>query len=121
MGSQKYYAYSFTILRLGRKETSELLSKLKRKVKYCVLGREISPKSGVEHIQGYLYLRSPSNFVYVQKLIGYNAYISYSRESPMTNYLYCTKDGDYIETGSIQEAEEHYQMLKTLEKNKKKS
>lgn len=67
------------------------------KVRYVIIGRETGSE-GTPHIQGYVYFNNAVPMVTVSKLIS-RAHITPCRGSPQQNIDYCSKDGDFVETG----------------------
>jgi len=72
------------------------------RVRYIVYGREIG-ENGTPHLQGYLQLEKKTRFKQVKELLPRGAHLDqeYQNSSPQNNRIYCTKDGDWEEFGTI--------------------
>lgn len=66
---------------------------------YMVYGREIG-ESGTPHLQGYVYFPNPRSISGV-KNIHKKAHWEIAKGNHEQNRTYCTKQGDYVETGLI--------------------
>lgn len=69
-------------------------------VKYLVYGREVAPNTGTKHLQGYSVFKKNHRLTAVKKLNG-SAHWEVARGSHQQNRDYCTKDGDFFETGEL--------------------
>lgn len=67
---------------------------------YLVFGRETAPTTGTVHLQGYVAFSSRRRFDVVCALLT-PAHVEIARGSAQVNRTYCTKDGDFVEHGSI--------------------
>lgn len=67
---------------------------------YMVYGREVG-ESGTPHLQGFLVLNSSPVRLSAMKKIHQGAHWEISKGNSEQNRVYCTKDGDYVETGLI--------------------
>lgn len=70
--------------------------------KYWIIGREVGD-SGTPHLQGYASLRGRRTFDYVRDKLGSRAHISGARGTARQNRTYCSKGGDFISGGEINE------------------
>lgn len=68
--------------------------------KYLVYGREKCPTTGRPHLQGYVYFVHPRWFDGVRTILP-TAHWEKAKGDAESNRTYCTKDGDYVETGLI--------------------
>lgn len=68
--------------------------------KYLICGREISPTTGTKHLQGYVYFKNPRSLQGVRE-IHPEAHWEKAKGNAEQNREYCTKEGDYFETGLI--------------------
>lgn len=63
--------------------------------KYAVFGREICPKTGKKHLQGYVALHKKMYLTGVKKLFP-RAHCEICQGNPEQNRKYCTKVSDYL-------------------------
>lgn len=66
--------------------------------KYRIEGREICPDTGKEHWQCYVWLKERIRFSGLKKRCG-ETHFDKARGTPYQNFLYCSKDGDFVEVG----------------------
>lgn len=92
------YAYCFTINNYTNDDCAQviLLSDIAR---YTLVGFEVG-EQGTPHIQGYAYFTNALSRSSLSKKID-RASIRKAKGTPEQNYDYCTKDGDYWESGEI--------------------
>lgn len=67
--------------------------------RYHVYGREVGAE-GTPHLQGYVYFDTVKSFKQVKTLLP-TAHWEAAKGSAAQNRAYCTKDGDYTETGTL--------------------
>lgn len=107
----------FTWNNYDEDELDDLEAKLKSleqlgQLQYSILGREIG-ESGTPHIQGYVHLRKeyhPSQTCGLQfwkNLLpgGKRMHFENARGKDSHQYIYCTKEGPFIEFGTIKDTE----------------
>jgi len=70
--------------------------------KYWIIGRETG-ESGTPHLQGYVSLRRRRTFAYVSSKLSSRAHISRAAGTARQNRTYCSKDGNFIEGGVLDE------------------
>lgn len=70
------------------------------KMVYIVYGREVCPKTGRKHLQGYVYYKHPRTMKGAIKGIGGNISVQAAKGSAEANFKYCSKDGDFVEHGT---------------------
>lgn len=68
---------------------------------YMIFGKEICPRTGLPHWQGYCELRDQERFNTVKKLMGNTVHIEARRGTGGEAADYCKKDGDYEEYGTM--------------------
>ncbi|GBN01785.1 Replication-associated protein [Araneus ventricosus] len=67
---------------------------------YLILGREVCPDTGRQHIQGYVYFKQRRRLPFCKKWLP-QAHFEGSKGSPESNKVYCSKDGDFTEYGRL--------------------
>jgi len=70
--------------------------------KYWIIGRETG-ESGTPHLQGYISLRRRRTFAYVSGKLTSRAHITRAAGTARQNRRYCSKDGNFVEGGEINE------------------
>jgi len=66
---------------------------------YLVYGREVAPTTGTKHLQIYVYFRSQKMLSTLRRALP--IWWQPARGEPSKNRIYCTKDGDFFERGTI--------------------
>ncbi|ASH99186.1 replication-associated protein [Giant panda circovirus 2] len=69
-------------------------------VDYLLYGRESAPTTGQRHLQGYIVFSSRRGLNAVRALLP-GAHFERAKGSHKQNYDYCTKDGDFEESGEL--------------------
>lgn len=67
---------------------------------YLIVGKE-KGELGTPHLQGYLHFKNPRYFNGVKALLPNECHIEPAKGSPKQNHDYCSKDGDFIEIGTL--------------------
>lgn len=70
--------------------------------KYWIIGREVGD-SGTPHLQGYASFRGRHSFSYVRSKLGSRCHIESARGTARQNREYCSKGGNFVEGGAINE------------------
>jgi len=65
---------------------------------YSIRGFEVG-KTGTPHIQGYVYFKDAKSLEKVKKMLP-RAHLEKSKGTAIQNYVYCNKDGDFVEKGT---------------------
>lgn len=68
-------------------------------VRYIIVGKEICPKSGKEHLQGYLYYEQPVSLKYLKENVDEKAHWENQKGTTFQASEYCKKDGQWWEQG----------------------
>lgn len=96
----KTRAYTFTINNYTDDDIDRYIEQATSdSCQYSICGFEVGEK-GTPHMQCYIYYRNAIHFDSFKSRFP-RAHISSSRGSPQSNYDYCSKDGDYWETGEL--------------------
>lgn len=66
---------------------------------YIIYGREIGEEEETPHLQGYTHFPSAQRFTAVKKVLP-RARLAQCRGSPESNFIYCSKDKDFVEYGT---------------------
>lgn len=88
-------------------ELHELVSGLGQELelRYCIFGLETAPSTGRIHYQGYLYRGGKLSFNQVSNCLdrafGTHCYLAAARGDHAQNRDYCTKDGRFVEYGTL--------------------
>lgn len=76
-------------------------------IKFLCFGKEIAPKTGTPHLQGFIYFNNARTFNSVKKLLPEKSHIEKCKGSPQQNYDYCSKavknEDDWREFGTLPE------------------
>lgn len=67
---------------------------------FIVYGRE-KGESGTPHLQGYIQMKQSQTLEYMKKHVHATAHFEVARGTPLQNYNYCTKDGDFWTYGEV--------------------
>lgn len=94
MSDDKFRAWCFTI---NNWTSEDYESVMQLKSKYLVVGKEIG-EQGTPHLQGYVYLSSPSTMSALSKKLK-RAHLAVAKGDGHANFVYCSKGGDYYESG----------------------
>lgn len=68
---------------------------------YMIYGFEEGTETHTRHIQGYIQLKKYRRFNSIRKDFNGKAHIEETRGSPEQNKVYCSKEGDFIEYGTM--------------------
>lgn len=72
------------------------------KAKYIVYGREVCPRTGRPHLQGYIEIQNGKTFTAVKSYIGIpRIHLEPAKGTAKQNRTYCVKDNDFYENGII--------------------
>lgn len=127
MGTDRYRRWCFTDHTGHCKELLQFIRENPdvqiKDVRYLVMGLEICPTTGKEHIQGYIELTAAYTMKALRAILG-DAHFERTNGTFEDNYTYCTKDGDFVELGKpaktkqgkrtdLQNLAEHIQSGKT--------
>lgn len=93
-------AYSFTLNNYTDEEYNAICSVLRDETIYGIVGKEVGA-SGTSHLQGYALFKRPYHFKSVKDRYLPRCHIEVSAGTPDDNRRYCSKDGQFVEFGTI--------------------
>jgi len=96
--TERHHAYCFTINNYTDYDLGDVLQTSEEAV-YLIIGFEVG-KKGTPHLQGYVNFRSARTFSSIRKKLP-RARLSVAKGTPKQNYDYCSKDGDFWESGKL--------------------
>jgi len=104
----------------GERDLDKIWAKLhKAKSKYTVFGFEIAPTTGTPHLQGYMEFKSSKKkAVLIQQCPGIHWGDKDGlppKGSAKDNYIYATKDGDFLEEGEMTEQGKRMDLEQAME------
>lgn len=72
-------------------------------VKYVILGKEVCPETQRKHIQGFVWFTKCHRFGAVKTFFQAfpTMHIEACKGSPYENFVYCSKEGDFVERGIL--------------------
>jgi len=89
----------FTLNNYTQDEYSAICSKLSSSCSYAIVGKEVG-SNGTPHLQGYLRSRTQLDCARLkQDLLNSRCHVEKARGAAGVNRQYCSKDGDYWESG----------------------
>lgn len=97
----KFRRWVFT-LNNPKKTLEELKNHLANnwKIDYLIIGNEKGEEKNTQHYQGYIEFSAQANFDQVKERLE-GAHIEEALGSPQKNRLYCSKQNDFVEYGTI--------------------
>lgn len=101
-------AYAVTWFNTPLSEGKFSLQAASKYVLYGVFGHEVCPNTQKVHLQGYIYLKRKLRFHSLHKLFP-KAHFEPAKLDPCANFIYCTKDGNFVSYGDLREAMIHFE------------
>nr|WAE43269.1 MAG: replication associated protein [Cressdnaviricota sp.] len=92
--------YCFTLNNYTETEYEEIISRLRLSSEYYVIGKETG-ETGTDHLQGYCCLISRCRLVSLKNKLNSRAHFEVARGTPSSNRIYCSKEGQSVEWGTI--------------------
>lgn len=92
--SKQSRAWCFTV---NNYEDNEIENAKKIPYDYLIIGKEIG-EGGTPHLQGYLYREKKVTFGKIKKMLP-RAHLEIAKGTPLDNFKYCSKDGNFEEFG----------------------
>ena len=98
MVSSRSRCYAITYFNFDDSSLDKL--KTESRLTYCIFGREVCPKTGREHLQGYVQFKEKVAFSTMCDLLNNKAHIEPAIASDSANFKYCSKEGNlFYENG----------------------
>lgn len=102
--------YCITVNNPSDEEYDDLLSWVRSgvsctpvEITYAIVGKEVGVE-GTPHIQGYLYFKNAKTWSAVKKYPPLRrAHLEVAKGDPTSNQKYCSKEGNFVEEGSLPE------------------
>lgn len=94
--SDRSRAWCFTLNNYSEEDVSVFHN---LECEYIIVGKEVG-ESGTPHLQGYVYFANARSFASMKKLNS-RCHFEKAKGSPMDNYKYCSKEGNFYEKGTM--------------------
>lgn len=92
--------WCFTLNNYTEDEFIQICSALEESSEYSIIGKEVAD-TGTPHLQGYCILSRRCNLSHVRNLLGSRLHLEIARGTPRQNRLYCSKAGNFTESGTL--------------------
>jgi len=80
-------------------EEYQILTTVSPQVKYCIIGKEIAPTTGMKHLQMYFQFVNAKTLLQAIAYFPKRSHIEVIKGSPNENIIYCSKEKDFYEYG----------------------
>lgn len=100
MSSIQRRTWCFTLNNYSQDEYSGLCRHFGDKCKYFIIGKEVG-EQGTPHLQGYCHFSAPYRLTKLKNEFSDRAHWEVAKGAGDHNYVYCSKEGDYVEGGDI--------------------
>lgn len=94
--------YCFTWNNYAKEDEEKLAVFAKAHCRGLIYGREVAPKTGTPHLQGYFQLTKKMRITQLKKLLGDVAHFEVAKGSVEQNEKYCGKDKDIVTYGEFE-------------------
>lgn len=89
--------FVFTLNNYSEEELQEIVSTAQQHCEKYIFGKEIAPTTKTPHIQGYLYWKNAKTISASREMLPLRvANHEPAKGTPKQNYVYCSKEGDFI-------------------------
>lgn len=95
---QRARSICFTLNNYTEDEYNSIKTYCEQNARYAIVGKEVGA-SGTPHLQGYVNFANPRSFTAIKRGLGNRVHLERARGSASQNKEYCSKDGDFWETG----------------------
>lgn len=92
--------YCFTLNNYTDYEQETLYTQLRICSDYFIVGKEVG-EEGTSHLQGYFCLTNRDRLLSIKNRLCERMHIEVARGTPSSNRAYCSKEGNFIEEGTI--------------------
>ncbi|AFS65288.1 replication-associated protein [Dragonfly cyclovirus 2] len=92
--------FCFTVNNYDAETELKVKNFLTNNCKYGIYGRELCPTTKTPHLQGFANLSKPMRFRKIKESLCDTAHIEKANGSDEDNKTYCSKSGEFFETGS---------------------
>lgn len=93
-------SYTFTLNNYTDEEYNSICSVLRDEGSYGIIGKEVG-ESGTPHLQGYVLFKRPFHFKTIKDRYLIRCHIEVAAGSADANKRYCSKDGNFVEFGTM--------------------
>lgn len=93
--------WCFTIFNYTQQRYDELKTSLIPISEYVIIGKELCPSTNQPHLQGYVSFKRKCRFAQAKSRIDSQAHIEPAKGTPRQNFEYCSKSGDYWQSGEM--------------------
>jgi len=98
--------WCFTLNNYTDLEYGSIIAFLQADASYSCVGRERG-ENGTPHLQGYCILKSQYRLSQLKNKLSPRAHLEVARGAPAVNREYCSKEGDFVESGVCPKANGH--------------
>ena len=91
--------WCFTLNNYTEEEYQNILQFITLNCEYGIVGKEIAPTTGTEHLQGYIRFDKRLDFNTVKKFFDNRVHIEKANADDIKNQKYCSKGNDFFESG----------------------
>lgn len=92
--------WCFTLNNYTDKEYEDIKKFMTLNCEYGIVGKEVAPTTGTEHLQGYVRFEKRLEFNSVKKFFDNRVHIEKANADDIKNQTYCSKGNDFFETGT---------------------
>lgn len=93
----RYRAFSCTLNNYNDIEYNDILEFAQVHSKYYIIGKEVGKNTNTPHLQFYIYMKDGISKSAFERYIKTNrCHIEFSKGNHYHNYIYCSKDGDFV-------------------------
>lgn len=96
---KRHRSWVFTVNNYSH-EDEQHIQQQQQRVIFIVYGREVG-EQGTPHLQGYVQMKQAQNLEYMKKYIHATAHFEVAKGTPIQNYDYCTKEGNFWTYGEV--------------------